>query len=133
MRRFLSALLVSLALPLAGTGCGKAAYGRDDLQESLAKHYINLRWGRLANAASYVSPELRPAFVEDWEKRAQAIELQDFDVVQVTVSEDGDTAEVLVQLSWVENATMSLKSARLAQTWVRTDEGWRTTNLLELP
>lgn len=128
-------LAVPLALSLAGlslAGCGKAAFGRQELEESLARHYIDLRWGRIPAAAQYVAPDLQPAFVEDWERRAQDVQLQEFDVVQITESEDGNSADVYVRLSWVDNATLSLKTATLKQTWVRTDQGWRAAALLEL-
>lgn len=130
--RILTLVVVLGASSLSSLGCGKATLGRQDLEQSLSRHYIDLRWGRIPAAAQHVSPDLQPAFVEDWQARAQQIQIQDFDVVQIVENEDGETADVYVQLSWVESATMSLKNATLKQTWVKTDAGWKAAGLLEL-
>lgn len=139
MSRRLCAITLALGAALGtalgtalNTGCGKAALGRHELEASLARHYLDLRWGRIPSAAQYVAEDLRPAFLEDWTRRAQSSQIQDFDIVQIVDGEDGERAEVYIALSWVEQETLSLKSATLVQTWIKTDAGWRAAALLEL-
>lgn len=133
MRKLTPAVVALVALLLLGAACGRTLYGREDLEHTLSKHYLELRWGRIANAAGQVHEELRPAFVEDWEKRAQGMQLQDLEVVAIEEADDGESAVVTVRMSWVEESTMRLFSAKATQKWVRTEEGWRAAELLEVP
>lgn len=130
MRRALVGLLLLCA---AASSCGKHLYGRDDLDFGLSTHHIDLRWGRLQNAAQRVHPDMRAAFLEDWSTRLADVELQDIEVVGVSEGEDGDTADVVVQLTWVEKRTLALRQASVTERWVRTDQGWRVVRPLELP
>jgi hypothetical protein len=126
------AVVAALAMASLGGGCGRHLYSRDDLTVDLAKHHIDLRWGRLENAALRVSPELRGAFVQTWAARLQGLELQEMDVAGVAMIDD-DTAEVVVVVTWVDKASMAVKTVQLPERWVRTEEGWRLATVAELP
>ena len=112
-------------------GC-KHGYSRDDLTVSMGKHHIDLRWGRLENAALAVAPAMRGPFIQAWAARTALIELQQIDVAGVVVSEDGDSADVVVNVTWVERESMTVKSATVAEHWVRTDDGWLADKPLTL-
>ncbi len=122
MRTLLFVVVVAIAAVSAA--CGKHGYNRDDLTIDLAKHHIDLRWGRLENAAQRVTPELRGPFLTSWATRLSGIELQDVDV-QGMVFVDDDTADVVVAVTYVERDTMAVRTVQIPERWLRTDDGWR--------
>jgi hypothetical protein len=112
-----------LIMSLFALGCGKHLLGRDDLDASMFNHHNNLRWGRIANAAVMVQPEMREPFLRSWTAKLEGIELQDIEVVGVNETPDG--ADVIVRVTFVERATMTVKDAIISEKWIKTDEGWR--------
>ena len=120
----MSSRIVALGLMIALSGCGKHLYSRDDLTVTLSTHHINLRWGRLGNAALTVKPEMRAAFLEAWGKRAGQLELQEIEVAAVVLTPDGDAADVMVNITYVDRENMSVKTEAVAERWVRTEDGW---------
>jgi hypothetical protein len=122
-------LFVSFSLVLLGALSCASFHSREDLDIAMGKHHIDLRWGRLENAAQRVKPEMRAAFLRSWAEKAGQIELQDIDVAGVVVHEGGDTADVIVNMTWIERSTMQVKTGTVTERWLRTDQGW----LLEKP
>ncbi len=129
---FVSSLAVVAALTSSTVGCGRHLYGREQLTEDLAKHHIDLRWGRLGNAAQRVLPELRGPFIQVWSQRLQSLELQDMDVVDVAQL-DEDTVMVVVNVTYVDKLSMSVATVQFPETWKRTDTGWLLSTVAELP
>jgi hypothetical protein len=114
--------------------CGAALGGcalpnaRDDLEREVALHHIDLRWGRLENAAQRVAAEMRGPFVQSWAARLADVELQDIEVAALSLSADGNAADVVVSITFVDRTTMQVRSARLAEHWQRERDGtWRAT------
>ena len=130
-RGLVVALALAAGIGVAG-GCDRHMFNRDDLTVDLAKHHIDLRWGRLENAAQRVNPAMRGPFLQVWSKRLANLELQDMDVTGVAMI-DEDTAEVMVAVTYVDKETMGVKTVQLPERWVRTDEGWRLATVAELP
>jgi hypothetical protein len=122
--------LVFAALLLV-TSCA-SFHGREDLDIAAGKHHIDLRWGRLENAAVAVMPEKRAAFLESWAKRAGQIELQEVDVAGVVMAPDNASADVIVNLTYVERETMMVKQATMTEHWLRTADGWFIDTFTEL-
>lgn len=120
---------ILVALP----GCAKATLGAPELRQTLARHYLDLRWGRIASAAQYIAAPMQAAFVAEWEARAQRMQLQDFEVTHILDHPDGEGADVYLSLSWVDQDTLTLRQAALVQAWSKTEQGWRASALLELP
>lgn len=119
----LAALTTSLAW---GSACGKHVFTRNDLDMEVTKHHINLRWGRIENAAQAVYPEMREAFVEEWAHRSKSVELQDIDVEGVVVEPgDEDRARIQVNITWIDRKSFALRTAEVTEKWIRTDDGWR--------
>ena len=111
---------------IAGVGaCGKHLYGRDDLDVTVFQHLNNLRWDeRLGNAALTVAPDMRQAFLSTWTARLRQIELQDVAVAGVSMNPSGDGADIVVNITYVERDTMTVKTTAITEHWVRTDDGW---------
>lgn len=122
--------LCGLMLLLACLSCAKATLGRQELQESLTRHYLDLRWGRVASAARYMRADLQTEFVRVWEMHAQKLTLNEFDVTHILDTPDGEGAEVYLEVSVVDQSTLTLKQMKLVQKWVKTDAGWRAAELL---
>ncbi len=118
----LSAALLSALLVC---GCGRHGFGRNDLDLTLSKHHIDLRWGRLENAAQAVTPAMRAEFVRVWSERLAQTELQELDVVGVVVAENGDKADVIVRVTTVDRSTMTVATSTVTESWLRTDDGWQ--------
>lgn len=123
MRTLLALVLVVVA-GLAPLGCGKHIYGKDDLQVATGKHYLDLRWGRIAAAAKRVHPDMRQSFLEDWTQRSKDVEIHDLEVVEMDIDESGDSAQIMLSVNWVDRTTMTMQQSTVTQKWVRTDEGW---------
>jgi len=125
--------VVMAAVVATATGaCGKHLYNRENLTEDLAKHHIDLRWGRLGNAAVRVTPELRGPFIQAWSLRLAGVELQDMDIADVALM-DEDTAQVIVNVTYVDKQSMSVRTVQFPEIWKRTDQGWQLANVADLP
>jgi len=117
---------IGAATLVLGAGCA-LPQTRDDLDREVALHHIDLRWGRLENAAVRVTPAVRGAFVQAWAARLRDLELQEIDVAAVTLSADGQAADVVVAITFVDRATMQVRTAQLAERWQQGPDGWRAT------
>ena len=114
-------------------GCAAQEMDRQrDLNVAISKHHVDLRWGRLPNAATHVHPDLQRAFVEDWAKRFAKIEMTDVDVLQVAHTAE-DQAEVVVKFTWIERDTMRVQEHISTERWVREDGRWIAVRIAELP
>jgi hypothetical protein len=117
-------LLVCATLAVSALSSCKHAYNETDFSIALAKHHSNLRWGRIENAALMVDPQLRAAFVAEWIGRQRSIELQEVEVAGMTTSEDGDVADVMLRIVYVEKDSMSVREVVVPEQWRRTSDGW---------
>lgn len=129
----LSLAAVALALALGSSSCGKHAHGMKELEETTHHYYNDLRWSRLQAAAARMHPDIRTAFLEDWARRGQELQLQDLEIVAMQDDLEHDKAAVTLVVSWVERSSMRLRTATITQTWLRTDDGWLAADTLELP
>ncbi len=121
------------ALLALASACGVLGNSRDDLQEASAKHHIDLRWGRLENAATRVTPDMRGAFLTSWASRLGAIELQDIEVTGLAIDESGNSADVVVTVTFIERDSMSVRTAVLPEKWIFQDGRWLCEKPAELP
>lgn len=123
--RRLLAVVAVVAVAVADACAGLAS--RDDLDIAMGQHHIDLRWGRLENAATRVAPAMRASFLQTWAARLQDVELQDIDVTGVVMSEDGGSADVVLTVVFVERAAMQVRSVQLTERWTRGADGWTAT------
>ena len=123
-------ILAAVVVFASTFSCTKATLGRQELQESLTRHYLDLRWGRIASAARYMQPELQEKFVGAWEANTQAYTINEFDVTHIIDTPDGEGAEVYIEISLVDQNTLTLKRMKLVQKWIKTEAGWRAAELL---
>jgi hypothetical protein len=128
-----AAFFIAACFIVAVVGCGTLGNNRDDLQQAAALHHIDLRWGRLENAAMRVDPELRGEFLTSWARRVGAIELQDIEVTGMVLNDAGDLADVVVTLTYIERDSMSVHTAVIPEKWIRKDGTWLCSKPAEPP
>jgi hypothetical protein len=114
----------SFFLLIALMGSCAHFYSRDDLTMSLTKHHVDLRWGRLENAAIVVVPSMQGPFLQHWAEKSQAIELQDIEVMGMTIDDETNTATVMLRIVWVDRLSMAVQTSMATETWTRTGDGW---------
>jgi len=72
-----------------------------------------------------------------WAQRVGQVELQDIEVTGMAISEDGDTADVVVAVTWIERDTMAVISARsiwlLVRYSTRASATWVEDTVLPVP
>lgn len=129
----LSAAALCTIVVVSAAGCGKHKFGADDLQRDLHEYHRNIRWSRPAPVLARVHPDLREAFAKEWDRHAREVQLQEVEVVDVQISEDGDVADVTVMMTWIRLDTQRLEQGTVKEQWRRTDEGWRSMKMFELP
>ena len=128
-------LLVLLGLgtlaPLPGCATAREISDRGELDVTLSRHHVDLRWGRIPNAARFVHRDLRATFVEDWERRLRHIEITDIEVLQVYEVREG-VADVTVRIVYIDNRTMQLRDHTSSERWELADGYWLATRVAAL-
>ena len=130
-RRCLPWLLLGALLVPTGCATAREITDRGELDVTLSRHHVDLRWGRLPNAARFVHPDLRATFLEDWKRRLKNVELTDVEVLQVYDVRDG-VADVTVRLVYVDNRTLQLLEHTTSERWELTDGRWVATRVAAL-
>jgi len=130
-RLLLAAIFVAATLGVSA--CGKHKYTKEDLNPALANHFINIRWGRVVRASESVEPGLRQAFVEHWTRQNRVADIQDIDVAAKIFNDEGDRADVTLNVTWVARVQQTVRVDTLSQVWNKTEKGWVATSLVELP
>lgn len=126
-----SALLCALAVPAGCCTTATQITERGELDVTMSRHHVDLRWGRLPNAARFVHTDLRAAFIEDWTRRLKRIEITELEVLNVFQTSD-DVAEVTVHIVYVVKETQQLREHTSNERWELTDGYWIATRVAEL-
>lgn len=112
-----------LAILLVSSGCLAGASTRERFMEALYDYNDAMRWGQYRNATAYVPPDARAALVADGRSRAD-VQIADYELVQVDISEDKLTALVLVDVSWMLRSEGLMRQSSFEQSWERQDGRW---------
>lgn len=115
------------------SSCGKHQYTKEDLNPALAKHFIDIRWGRVVRASENVPPEMRTAFVKHWNEQTQVADVQDIDVVASIFNDAGDSADVSLNITWVHRSEQRVRTDLVTQVWSKTEKGWIAKTFVTLP
>ena len=105
---------------------------RDELQETVAKHHIDLRWGRFEKASQSVTPELRNAFAAEWTAKTTRLELQEIEVTGMQINDAADAADVYIVVTWIDRASMQVQTTQVQEHWVRVGTTWMADKPAEL-
>ena len=82
------------------------------------------RWDRLDLAVQRVAPRYRAAFMGSRHEWGRDIAIADTEVSALVVADDLASATSSVEISWVDQGSMELRSTVLRQHWIRTDNGY---------
>lgn len=82
------------------------------------------RWDRLDLAVQRVAPRYRAAFMGSRHQWGRRIAIADTEVSALVVAEDLASATSSVEISWIDQGSMELRSTVLRQRWIRTDNGF---------
>ncbi len=116
-------LTLCVVFPL-GCQTAREVTQRGDLDVTLSRHHVDLRWGRVPHAARFVHPDLRAAFITDWEKRFADIDVSQLEVMQVMQNEAATEATVTVKMVFVEKSTQRLRESVHTERWEYVDGTW---------
>jgi len=115
-------------------GCGiSKAYHQDDLRAAAARHHVNLRWGRIPNAASALHPDLQAAFIQDWETRTQQVEIKDIEIVDLFIHEDQSQAVIQMEITYLTKDTLVMNSYSTSEKWRFVNERWTIVQPAAVP
>jgi hypothetical protein len=85
---------------------------------------IATRFGRMDLAAEHTSEKHRREFLESRASWGLEVRVVDLEVTQLDVP-DAETAEVVVEVSWVRVDENLLRSTRIRQSWQNPGGGWQ--------
>ena len=128
----LGLVAISVFTTLSACGTAQSVTRRGDLDVTLSRHHVDMRWGRVPEAARFVHPDLRGAFVEDWTRRAREIEITEVEVLQVFEGAEGKSADVTLRIAWIERKTQRLREATTLERWEHGDEGWLCVKVADI-
>jgi hypothetical protein len=120
----LVALGVALGVALAGciTGMG---YSTVDQVTNAAREYNNdVRWGRYEQAATHVPRDKRARFVEKRSQLDDELEIADFELVNIVIDKQKETASARVDYTWMLKERGIVEKTTTKQNWERRDGVW---------
>jgi hypothetical protein len=127
-------LALLLALALAGCAHSKksAAEALQPVVEGFHKH---IRWKDYRTAAGYIVPERRDDFVRARRelKDEQDLSITDYEIEQMTLSEDALRATVISRVQWMRLPSVSAHTDTVTSEFIYRDGTWLLERLLEGP
>ena len=134
IRSMFLGLVIGLAIQGFSPGCGiSKAYHQDDLRAAATRHHVNLRWGRIPNAANTLHPDLQAAFVQDWETKTQQVEIKDIEIVDLLMHENQNEAMIQMQITYLTKDTLEMKSYATQEKWRFVNDRWIIMQPAALP
>lgn len=132
--RLLLALCIVDVLGGFTVGCAVSKmYHQEDLTRELTRHHVNLRWGRVPNAATSLHPDLQPGFVQDWENVQKRLEIKDIEVIDILMDPAQTEATVKLQMSYLDKDTMTFKTYVTTEKWHYDEKRWLVVQPAEIP
>jgi Arc/MetJ-type ribon-helix-helix transcriptional regulator len=118
-------IMVALALLVTAFGCAGAYGPQDQLQRRVDQFNDQVRWGRYFSAAEFIRDDARNEWLEErrgWGR--DDLRIADWEIVDSTVDEDGETTIVRVVFSWYRLSQSEIQTTMLAQRWRRENRTW---------
>ncbi|MEZ4458751.1 MAG: hypothetical protein R3E66_03295 [bacterium] len=115
-----------LGLMLVLSACTPAQKNVDakattDLKETLTDYNMKMRWGLWEQAAQYVDPAFKQAFLGELEERGEDYKIVNIDSRNVIF--DGPTADVEYEMEWYTES-MVVKKDKFVDRWVQVGGLW---------
>lgn len=115
----------ALALLVMAYGCASTYGPQEQLQRRVDQFNDQVRWGRYFSAAEFINSDARDEWLEQrrsWGR--DDLRIADWEVVDSTVAEDGETTVVRVVISWYRLSQSEIQTTMLAQRWRRINRTW---------
>lgn len=107
------------------TACAGGYSSQDMLQRRVDRFNNDVRWGRFYSAAEYFQDNSnRREWLSSRREWGEELRIADYEVVDSTMEEDGETAVVRVVFSWYRMSVSEVQTTMLAQRWQREGRQW---------
>jgi hypothetical protein len=121
MKGFVIALA---ALSCALCGCQSKPQERANLGFSVQTYHQHLRWGRYQQAASFLVPEERNAFLGRHDELGDDYKVMNVEIRHLAPEADPNEASAEVIIEWVREPDMVVHKDKRTQTWVLREGAW---------
>jgi hypothetical protein len=115
-------LLLSLGLPACAGGGHMTKGGA--LKSAVRRHNLAVRWQKWRSAAIFVHPSYRQQWMAGRVVAAPHVRITDVSVLGIQPGEDGDTATVMVGVSWHRITSTSIEKRAWQQSWRYENREW---------
>jgi hypothetical protein len=105
--------------------CGAGQRPHEDLVFDLRTYHEGLRWRRYEQAADYIAPDDRNAFLDHREEIDKDLRIDDYETVRVTISTEKQEAVVQVKYVWHLDTVGTVHETTVEEQWKKLDKGWR--------
>lgn len=116
--------LLACALLGSFTACMPSQVPAQQVSEVARDLNIATRFGRMDLAVEHTSEAHRPVFLESRADWGLDVRVVDVELSQLEVP-DSETAQVIVDVSWVRVDENLLRSTRIRQSWQNPGGGWQ--------
>jgi len=109
-------LLLTLLLVLTLGGCGVLNSREGDRKAAFDNFVKYLRYQLYPAAASYFTPELRDAFLDQMEQ-IEGLNVTDVRLVRMDIKEDGGRVDARLEMDYYLLPSVTVKTLRIDQVW----------------
>jgi hypothetical protein len=117
-------ILVALAAVASLGACATQQKKSESLKESSWHYQEGLRWARFEESAALVPPREREAFLDEHDKLADDLRIDDYDVVRIVYKSGSDEAQVQVKYKWHRDGEGLVKETVTEQRWKLHGTAW---------
>lgn len=112
-------------LLLIAAGCASVSQPADnDLHGVVKMFHHDLRWKYFKAAAARVDPHCAHAFLDELEDSEKDLNITDWEIRDVTLSDDGNRANIRVRLKYYKIPSTVLKDETVEQVWKKINDSW---------
>ena len=120
----ISVVAILLAL-LGAVSCSSSADPkRKNLPLALIEYNQALRWGNLEVARSYLAPDYASKVGLKLRAVTGRVKISEVEMVDLQAEPDGERAVALVEFTWVETGSFTVKKGMELQSWKRIGNRW---------
>jgi hypothetical protein len=114
-----------LVFVLLLAACGATPKQTDILIESSTAYQEGVRWGRFEDAALYLRPEQRDAFLDERDALGEDLRIDDYEVIRVHMASGQKSARVRVKYTWHLDSVGKVHESVTEQSWTRDGTRWQ--------
>jgi hypothetical protein len=118
-------LLVTVGV-LVGA-CASQQKSTEDLLDTSLQYQEGLRWGRYEDSAAHVPPAAREDFLDDRDRLADDLRIDEYEVIRVKIAKGKDGAQIQVKYTWHLDSVGVVHETVVEQTWEQAGRTWLIT------